>query len=57
MVGSVWGAPETFRQHGVDAVFCILRKVAPLDSVLRDAEQNLQYTAENFASVLALSKR
>lgn len=57
MVGSVWGDPEIFRRHGIDAVFCILRKVASLDSVLQDAEQNLQYTAENFASVLALSKR
>lgn len=57
MVGSVWGEPEIFRRHGIDAVFSILRKVAPLDTVLQDAEENLQYTAETFASVLALSRR
>ncbi len=55
-VGSAGGDPTLFRQHGIDAVCCILRKVAPLDAVLRDARENLQYTAENFASILALSK-
>ena len=48
---------EVVHQHGIDVVFSILPRLAPLADVLADGEANLYYCARNIASTLKLGQR
>lgn len=56
-VGRQSGSMEKFYDHGVTAVFSILRSLKSMDQVLNDAEKNLRCTVENFARVLEAAER
>ena len=42
-------------QHGIDAIFSTIYKVAPLEEVLQEAHFSLQITARNIAKVWAMN--
>lgn len=48
---------EVVHQHGIDVVFSILPRLAPLSDVLAEGEANLYYCARNIASTLKLGQR
>jgi glycerate kinase len=47
---------EIVHQHGIDAVFSILPRLAPLSTVLSQGEINLQHCARNIAQVMKLGQ-
>lgn len=47
---------EVVHQHGIDVVFSILPRLAPLSDVLVEGEANLYYCARNIASTLKLGQ-
>jgi glycerate kinase len=47
---------EVVHQHGIDVVFSILPRLAPLSDVLAEGEANLYYCARNIARTLKLGK-
>jgi glycerate kinase len=54
LAGILGEGVEVVHQHGLDAVFSILPRLAPLDTVLAQGEENLRYAAENLARVYRL---
>lgn len=54
--GKVEGSMDAFYDHGITAVFCILRGLKPLEQVLKEAEYNLQMTVENVTRILVAPK-
>ncbi|EJM9192695.1 glycerate kinase, partial [Salmonella enterica subsp. enterica serovar Senftenberg] len=47
---------EVVHRHGIDAVFSILPRLAPLPEVLANGEQNLYHSACNIARVIKLGQ-
>lgn len=54
-VGMENGEEEAFRRHGIEVVFCILRRLAPLEETLQAARENLSCTVQNFARTMAIA--
>ncbi|MFK3660169.1 glycerate 3-kinase [Scandinavium sp. NPDC088450] len=48
---------EIVHQYGIDAVFSILPRLAPLPDVLASGEENLYHCARNIAAVLRLGQQ
>ena len=48
---------EVVHQHGLEAVFSILPRLAPLETVLEQGEENLRYAAQNLARVYRLGMK
>ncbi|WP_330983199.1 MULTISPECIES: glycerate 3-kinase [Enterobacterales] len=48
---------EIVHQYGIDAVFSILPRLAPLPDVLANGEENLYHCARNIAAVLRLGQQ
>lgn len=55
IVGSLREDYETVYDHGIDAVFPIIRGVAPLAEILKQGAENLTSTAQNIARIWKLS--
>ena len=51
LAGILGEGVEVVHKHGLDAVFSILPRLAPLDNVLEQGEANLRYAAQNVARV------
>ncbi|MBU9810917.1 glycerate kinase [Rahnella sp. SL6] len=49
LAGILGEGVEEVHQHGLDAVFSILPRLAPLETVLKQGEVNLRYAAQNLA--------
>ncbi|MCS2163684.1 glycerate 3-kinase [Scandinavium sp. H11S7] len=47
---------EVVHQHGIDAVFSILPRLAPLPEVLADGQNNLYHCARNIACVIRIGQ-
>ena len=47
---------EIVHEHGIDAVFSILPRLAPLATVLMQGEINLQHCARNIAQAMKLGQ-
>ncbi|MCF7528782.1 glycerate kinase [Neisseria lisongii] len=56
VVGCLREDYEVVYEHGIDAVFPIIRQTAPLEHVLAEARENLISTAQNIARVMTLSR-
>lgn len=56
MAGVLGEGVEVVHQHGIDAVFSILPRLAPLATVLLQGEINLQHCARNIAQVMKLGQ-
>ncbi|MCF7521090.1 glycerate kinase [Neisseria sp. ZJ106] len=56
VVGCLHEDYEVVYEHGIDAVFPIIRQTAPLEQVLANARENLISTAQNIARVMTLSR-
>lgn len=54
LAGILGEGVEVVHEHGLDAVFSILPRLAPLDNVLEQGEANLRYAAQNVARVYSL---
>lgn len=56
MAGVLGEGVEVVHQHGIDAVFSILPRLAPLATVLLQGEINLQHCARNIAQAMKLGQ-
>lgn len=56
-VGMANGNNKEFYEKGITAIFCIVRKVEPMDHILERAADNLQCTVENFIRVLDVEQK
>ncbi|WP_310608826.1 glycerate 3-kinase [Buttiauxella brennerae] len=56
MAGVLGEGVEVVHQHGIDAVFSILPRLAPLAAVLVQGEINLQHCARNIAQTIKLGQ-
>lgn len=56
IAGVLGDGVEVVHQHGIDVVFSILPRLAPLSDVLAEGEANLYYCARNIASTLKLGQ-
>lgn len=54
IVGSLREDYEAVYEHGIDAVFPIIRQLGDLDEILRQGRENLISTAQNIARLYAL---
>lgn len=54
IAGVLGDGVEVVHRHGIDAVFSILPRLAPLPEVLANGEQNLYHSACNIARVIKL---
>jgi glycerate kinase len=57
LAGILGEGVEVVHQHGLDAVFSILPRLAPLETVLEQGEENLRYAAQNLARVYRLGMK
>lgn len=55
IVGSLREDYSVVYQHGIHAVFPIIRQLSSLDELLKQGKENLISTAENVARVIKLS--
>ncbi|PJG85664.1 glycerate kinase [Conservatibacter flavescens] len=56
IVGSLREDYDVVYQHGIDAVFPIIRQVSSLEDTLKQGRENLISTAENIARLMHLSR-
>lgn len=56
-VGMSKGESGAHYESGITAIFCILRKNDSIELILDSAEQNLQFTVENFARIIKMQER
>lgn len=56
IAGVLGDGVEVVHRHGIDAVFSILPRLAPLPEVLANGEQNLYHSACNIARVIKLGQ-
>lgn len=56
MAGVLGEGVEIVHQHGIDAVFSILPRLAPLSAVLAEGEINLRHCARNIARIIKLGQ-
>jgi len=56
MAGVLGEGVEVVHQHGIDAVFSILPRLAPLATILLQGEINLQHCARNIAQAMKLGQ-
>ncbi|MFD3229448.1 glycerate kinase [Rahnella aceris] len=57
LAGILGEGVEVVHQHGLEAVFSILPRLAPLETVLEQGEENLRYAAQNLARVYRLGMK
>ena len=56
-VGMSKGESHAHYESGITAIFCILRKNDSIELIMDSAEQNLQFTVENFARIIKMQER
>ena len=54
IVGCLREDYETVYEHGIDAVFPIIRQLAPLEEILKEGRDNLISSAQNVAKIIKL---
>lgn len=55
-VGMSKGESNRHYESGITAIFCILRKNDSIESILDNAEKNLEFAVENFARIIKLKE-
>lgn len=57
LAGGLTPDHQIVHQHGLDAVFSVLTRIATLPEALQEAEYNLRVSARNIASIWKLSQQ